>query len=372
MKKFLATCIIVIVLAISTFFGHRYKNNNDSIIPIPYSFKDDSYDEFNLKAPILIVGDSLGVRLATFKKRLQSKISGNLSTPIKIQSFSQKGAGIHRTYELLRSLKTLPLIVIYLGTNEEFIESKFKTRDVRKILKNFKLFDNDYVQTALMVKPKLSRFIYRVVPHKVFDDVIVPDNKEYTDRQNQLRSIVDYKLFEATLNEIFKYTRKSNSLLIPIISPINLTVEPKKSCYGSVDETAEESIKTLKLNMKSGDYKTAYNTSKELALIFSANAQIQFLHAQVALKLNMREEAQKYFELAASFDCENWRGKPIYNAIVKRVTKKYSGTYLDFHQMLYDESTNNITFVDDLYPQDLYYEKLTDILAIKIRTLLKL
>ena len=372
MKKFLATCIIGLILAVTMFFGHRYKNNNDSIIPIPYSFKADTYQEYVLEAPIVIIGDNLGVRLNTFAKLLQSKLSTNLSTPIKVQSFAQDGAGIHRTYEILKSLKTLPLITIYIGANQEFNESKFRTKDIKKILNNFKLFENDYVKTALMVKPELSRFIYSVVPHKVFDEVITPDNKEYTDQQNQLRNIVNYKLFEATLNELFKYTRQSNSLLIPVISPINLAVEPRKSCYGSIDESAKASVEKLKGFMKGGDYKTAYNTSKELALIYSSNAQIQYLHAQVSNKLNLRDEAQKYYELAASFDCENWRGNPIYNSIVKRVTNKYAGTYLDFHQMLYDESSQNITFVDDIYPQDLYYEQLVHILSIKLKKILKL
>ena len=124
--------------------------------------------------------------------------------------------------------------------------------------------------------------------------------------------------------------------------------------------------------MKAGNIKGVYQTSKDLATMNSSNAKALHIHAKVAQSLRKYQEAQLYFKKARAFDCSFKQVSPIYNAILKNVAKEFKLGIFDFQQLLIDQSKENYTFKDDIYPQDYYYEKLTDILAIQIRKILRL
>jgi len=120
------------------------------------------------------------------------------------------------------------------------------------------------------------------------------------------------------------------------------------------------------------DYKGAYTISKELALINPSHAQILHLHAMVSKKLNYFDQAQNHGEKAIAFDCGNKDGNPIFNVILKRLSKQYQYNYFDFHQLITDESQHNPTFLDDIYPQDVYFNKMINLISVKIKRRLKL
>jgi len=374
-KKILILCVAIIIITPILFFGYRYTNNKNSIIPYPYDISKKLNQNIETDAPIIIVGDMMAERLATFTKDLSEKIAGDIEKPIKIESFATSGEGLHRTLDKIKKLKRLPFVIIYIGNIDNGKEQTFYNKDMKIIVENLEKYYDPLTQSILMMFPFVSRFIYTPIQYSHLSEKIKPDEQlsSGNDQLFQKRMEVNFKLYEAMLNEFFNYTIKANSVVIPVTTPLNLKLKPKKSCYGSFDESTHEDYKLIISLIKQKDYKGAYNISKELVLINASHASTLYLHALASERLNKYSEAQKHYELAMAYDCGGiGRGSPIFNAILKNVAKKNGLIYLDFHQYLTDQSKTNHTFIDDLYPQDFYLNKLSDMLALRIKKLLKL
>lgn len=372
MKKIVTLCIVAFIIAPVAFFAYRYSQNQSTLVPKPYRFSKTAYKSQELDAPILIIGDSMGIRLTKFKSLLAKKISINLSKSIKIDSFATEGEGIHRTFHRIKSLEKPPLIIIYIGNIDESTEDLFKSSDISTIEKNLNLYQDPRVRSAIMAFPEVSRLIYEPVTPAKLTEKIVESNKEYPDHILQRRLALTYKLFDSTLEDFFNFATKRGSFLIPITTPLNLLRKPGSNCYGSFDVTTAPDLEIIKEKINQKDYKGGYNISRDLALINPNHSLSLFLHGFISFKLNKFSEAQTYLEKAIAFDCSKRRGSPIFNNILKKNASKYSIQYLDFHQYLVDQSQINYTFIDDIYPQDFYMEKLTDMLSLRIKTLLKL
>lgn len=372
MKKILALCIVILIIAPIAFFGLRYSKNQSTLVPKPYRFSKLAYQSQEVDAPILIIGDSMAARLEKFKSLLAKKISTNLSKPIKIASLATENEGLHRTFQRIKSLERPPLIIIYLGNIDENAENIFNNSDIVTIEKNLNLFRDPEIRSAIMAIPQISRLVYEPVNSVKLTEEITPIDKEFPDHVLQRRLALSYKLFEATLDEFFNFTTKRSSFLIPITTPLNLLRKPIANCYGSFDPTTKTDLEIIKEKINQKDYKGGYNLSRELALLNPNHALSLFLHGFISFKLNKFSESQSFLEKAIAFDCSKRRGNPVYNNILQKIAKKNSIQYLDFHQYLVDQSQINYTFIDDIYPQDFYMEKLTDMLSLRIKTLLKL
>lgn len=353
------------------FVYERYNSNKTTIAPYPFRFAQNVQSEIE-GAPIIIIGDTMGTRLASFKKRLQDKISIELSKPIKIVNLAQNGENIHRTVKKIKSLTKPPLIIIYIGQMDQSFEYIFKTKSLIKINQNFKFYKDDRVKTALMVFPILSRFLYHPIDEIELGPTIVKDESKYEDDIFQKRAAVNFTLFQSGINDLFYYVKKKNSLIFSLTTPINLSIKPTKSCYGSITGDGEEQSNELVRLIKDKDFKAAYNLGKELVLTNPYNAKINFLYGVTLKELRMFKKAQKFQELAKVYDCANYGANPIYNSIIKKKGKEFQFEVLDFHQLLVDESQSNYVFLDEIYPQDYYLEKVIDALALKIKKRLRL
>ncbi len=352
------------------FLGIRYTSNQESEVPYPYVFKEQPRTE--TQAPILIIGDRLGKRLASFSNYLAETISTGLSKPIKIDSIATEGEGLHRTLQKIKSLNKLPLITIYLGGSEEFHEQRFLTRDSNKILKNFNLYADDRLKTMLMIFPKISKFLYNTVHYKFLDAEINKDSNEYSDTITQKRNIIHFKLYEQEIDEVFSYLKEHNSYLIALTQPLNFDIAPKRNCAGSIDELSRNKLKEVIGLIKKKDFKSAYSISKDLTLIANASAKIHYIHGKVAKNLGKKKEAIQSLKLAMAYDCEQWRGSLIYNQILKQAARNNDVLLLDFQKMLEEYWTKNILFQDEIYPQNYYFERTAEVLAARIKKLLKL
>jgi hypothetical protein len=370
-KKTLTLCVILVISPI-IFFGLRYVKNTANVIPYPFEFSEEIYSNQGIDAPIVIIGDSMSERLATFKDVLSKKMSTKLSKDIKIQIMANEGDNVQRSLMKLRKLKKAPLVIIYMGNTDTSYESLFKSSQIPSIDKNFELYNNDYIKSLIMIYPPISRLLYTPVKRKQLTGNVIKNEIEYKDLLTQKRLVTNYKLYETGLDELIKFTKRRGSFLIPMTTPLNLISVPKKSCYGSMTEDGTSDLKLLKDLLRKKDYKSALNTSKDLALIYSSNSQALYLHGLVSRKLNLKEQSQRYLELAIAYDCKNNRGNPVYNSILKKISNKYQIEYFDFHQLVVDESYKNYTFLDDVYPQDIYFTKAVDVLAYKLKNLLKL
>lgn len=372
MKKILLLLIITPIAIGSFYLYQRYHRNQTQIAPYPYVISKEVAKTSSIEAPIVIIGDRMGSRLGKFSNMLSRKISENLSKPVSVVSIATDGEGVHRTLAKVKALPRLPLFLIYLGGSEETIESKFSSRDIPRILKNIELYENEAIQTLLMIFPVLSRFLYHNVNLVKLSKTINNDNNTYSNMVIQKRNEIEFKLYEYHLSELFKYSREHNSILMAISGPINLDVAPKKSCSLSINESGQEKLQqTLKL-IRQEDFKSAYNLSKELILLAPSNAQVQFIHGKICKQLGKTAEAIKHLRYSIAFDCENWRPSPVFNAILKKVAREEQVLFYDFDRYLQDNWRKNITFEDDLYPQNFYMEKMINIIAAKVRRVLKL
>lgn len=372
MKKIITTLIIGPIIAAIGLMGYRLHKNVANVVPYPYVFEKDSYAGISSDAPILIVGDRLGERLGTFSQIMAAKISENLSKPIKIESIAAKGEGLHRTLQKIKSLKRPPLILIYLGGSEESFEPKFRTRDLATIKSNIALYQDERVQTLLMIFPQLSRVLYHPVNYQLLGQKPLAAKAETDTVTTLKRNEISFKLYEQELNDFFSYAKERNTYVMAVSSPINLDVKPRSSCPGSFNDALKPKLEEVMLLIEKKDFKQAYNLSKELSLMANANARVLFIHGKIAKKLGKIHEAQKFLELAAAFDCENWRGSPVYNEILRKAADKHDVAFFDLQQMLKDHWTENVVFFDDIYPQNLYMEKMAQAIAARIKKLLKL
>ncbi len=183
---------------------------------------------------------------------------------------------------------------------------------------------------------------------------------------------MEFDLYSLEINELFTFAKDRSSYLMAVSTPINLDVPPKRSCEGALPEDFRSKYERAKELVREKDFKLAYNITKELGLIANTSANVHYLHGQVSRHIGKISEALQSLELAAIYDCINYRPNPITNIILRDAAKKHGVAFFDLQEMLKDRWTSNTTFMDDIYPQNLYMEKMASALAQKIKKLLKL
>lgn len=372
MKKILITFVILPLLAVSGFLGHRFTQNTSQITPYPFVFSEKLLPAEQKFAPIAIVGDSMAVRLASFIPKMQSILSENLSKPIAINDYSSPGETIHRTLQKLKEINKMPLIIIYLGNLDQSAEKLYDTKYTSLIKQNFLLFDNDYAKTAMMLFPWVSRFIYHPIKKVKLGKQIIPLDEDKNDFVRQTRLGVYYRLYETTFNELITYTQAKNSLLIPVTTPINYLNKPIKNCYGSIENDSVAEYKRLIELSKAGKTKEALTLAKELSLIYPSHSGILYYYGLLLAKSQEGQQSIGFLRKSVAFDCGNKYANPIYNEILKKYADKYGVTYFDFEELTNEQLLTDHPFLDEVYPQDIYLEKVINTLALRIKTLLKL
>lgn len=371
LKKVLFTllgCLGIAFLTGGYFIYDRWSQNIEQVIPFPYEFQTQA-PTIKPEAPILIVGDRMGTYFAKFQDSLAATISKNLSKPIKIQSIARPHQGIHRTLHELRSLTQWPQIVIYQGGSEEFWENKFELGEIKKIRKNFQLYQDDRLQTLMILYPALSRIIYWPVKRTILG----PSPKEQEGPHDYVSRLeTELLLYEQHLNQLVNMARDKNALLILTTTPINLDISPRKICPFTSTPEIEKEILIIEELMQKNDYKNAYHTSGEMVKRYSGNAKIFYLHGLIAQKLNYINQAKDYLKQASAFDCDPWRTSEVQNSIIRRVAKNNHALLFDFAKLVENDWNENTTFFDELYAQNLYYEKGMHQLGLVIKEILKL
>lgn len=373
MKKVLSLIVILLtagLLGLSALIFQRFEANEETIVPFPYKFEQKSA-EYKVEAPILLVGDRMGERLARFNRELIEVISANIDNKIKIQSLAKNNYGIHRTLEDLRTIQKWPQILIYHGGSQEFLEKKFDLAESPKIKTNFERFADEKIQTLIILFPWLSRIVYE--PVKKIHLPKAPQLIEEMTEENYLISLdTELLLYREHLKELVKMSQDRNSLLILTTTPINLDTPPKKVCSISSNIEVEKDIRTLKDLLRKNDAKKAYTLSSKLVTKHVGNAQLRYIHGQIARRLGNTQEAVKSLVESSAYDCLPWRVTHLQNNIIRAVARDNQVILFDFAEMTDRDYTKNRTFFDDLYPQNLYYELAINQLGLLIKNILKI
>jgi hypothetical protein len=373
MKKVLSLLFMVVTAGLLTagiLVFKRFNANPEQIFPYPYEFASQA-PLIKLDSPILITGDRMGAYFSKFSTELATTISVNLAKPIKIQSLAKNGHALHRTLHELRSLVQWPQIVIYQGASEEFQELKFVPENAAVIKKNFALYKDDRIETALILYPWLSRLIYE--PHSRIKLEVAPTLLfEITEESYLARLETELLLFEQQLVQLVNLSKDRNTLLILTTTPLNLDIAPKKVCGFSSTIDIEKDLADINEQLTANNPKAAYASSSRLLAVNQGNAQLFFTHGQIANRLGLADEAKKSMLQATAYDCEPWRATEVYNSIIRRVARNHQVLLFDFSKLLENEWNKNITFFDELYPQNLYYDKGMKQLGMVIKQILKL
>lgn len=359
-------------LSVIGFVAHKIITMPSQSIPYPYVFESLPKPTIPELTNVVLLGDRMGNKLGTYIPLLEESISKGLNKGIKITNLTADHEGLHRTLIKLKSLKPFPKVVLFHGGSEEYLEKKFATKDAPIILHNFGLYQKDSVQTALLFSQETSKFIYAPVERIKLTPEYTPSLERYTDSEILTRQEVMFKIYEKEFAEFIEYTKAHDSILVIISTPLNLDIPPKRPCEMEDYSSFNEKKETLESLKKTGDFKSAYNLLMELAPTNQGNAEYFFELGQILKNLNQKNQGIAEIEKSMAFDCKLWRGGEIYNVIQKRAAGKYEVFYFDFSQMLKDQWGNNLTFFDELYPQDFYYQKAVNILGSMLKKYFKI
>ena len=373
MKKVLSLILIICTTGILALVGlifQRYQANEESVTPFPYKFAQPS-SEYKIDAPILIIGDRMGARLANFNQQLREVISADIDNKIKVQSLARAGQGLHRTLEDLKTIKKWPQIIIYQGGSEEFVEEKFHPHQASKIKTNFERFSDERLQTLMILYPWLSRLVYEPITK-----ISLPKEPQLREEITEERylAILDTELllFRQQLRELVKMSKDRNSLLILTTTPLNLDAPPRKTCSISSNIEIEKDIRQLRELLSKNDAKKAYVLSAKMVTKHVGNAQVKHLHGQISRRVGNLGEAVSNLLESSAFDCLPWRATHMHNNIIRAVAQDNQVILFDFALLLDQDYSKNKTFFDEIYPQNLYYELGVNQLGILIKNILKL
>jgi hypothetical protein len=373
LKKVLSFILISVLIAMVTggfLVFERYRKNPEQIVPYPYEFASEA-PAIKLDAPILITGDRMGAYLAKFKEELATTISVNLANSIKIQSIAKPGHGLHRTLHELRSLTQWPQILVYQGGSEEFLERKFDLSTIPKITTNFGRYTDDRIETFLILYPPLSRVVYDPILRVKLEET--PTLVEKMPEDEFLKRLeTELLLYEQQLIELATMSKNRGSLLILTTTPLNLDALPREVCDFTTNIDIEKEILGLRELLKANDPKTAYGRSSKLVKQYMGNASLYYIHGQIARRLGNIDEARTSLLEASAYDCTPWRATEIHNSIIRKVSKNHQIVLFDFARLVERDYTTTPTFFDEIYPQNLYYDKAMRQLGLAIKSILKL
>lgn len=361
-KKFF---IIITILLISAggYFYWVTSFNRILITPFPYSFNINAKNALAREiqsasaAKILIVGDRMGENLSAYTPEIINELAKNFKSPPEIYNWSRPNEGLHRTLFKLKSLNKLPSIIIYHGASSELYEKTFSVHDHKAIEKNFTTYDDEKLISLIITFPWLSKILYKKMDYYDLGAI-----KEYKNRLPGTQKIqekeISFKLFDYGLRELIDLVKDKNSNLILITTPLNLEIEPREVCAQSTSNSVIEVQQEIEELIKEGNFKAAYPKIVELTAETYSNAKSFHLLGKVSLGQGNLAQARSAFQKATVFDCANWRGNAVYNAIMISQAKKNQLMLIDFDQYMSSALSREGLFNDDIFPQNIFYQSM--------------
>src|SRR5690606_12536117 len=127
-----------------------------------------------------------------------------------------------------------------------------------------------------------------------------------------------YYLYELELYELLLLTKKHNSKLIFVTTPLNLASSGIENCFPPSQEF-QRRFQQLKKMASTGEFQKAYSISKGLLLSEEVSPDFYYLHALIAKNLNKRVEALENYDKAHRFSCRLYTTKPVFNDIMRNM-----------------------------------------------------
>lgn len=370
MKKILFFAVLSIVAA---FVALNFYNVPIRLIPYPYVIQDNTQPPHRAEnSTILVVGDRLAHSLDIFTQQIKEQVFKSKNTPFKIFNWAKDNEGLHRTISKLKKLKKLPSLVIYFGGSQEYFEQKFSLDDHDIILGNFKKYENPYIQTALLIAPWISKFIYKNEDLKYLSSTIKGQDLDLNTQDSIYFNQLLFKIYESELAELFQLSIDKKFKLLVIIPPINLDVPIRNNCLSAPVKAEKATQIKIEELLRKNLFQQAYT---EAVILNDQNKTSAYNHQLLgkSLKgLGKTPEAIAQLEQATVYDCDFWRGNLVMNSILKKQIKSYGVSNIDFHQYLLKFYNKNLLFFDPVFPQRIFYNRFISRLTKKIQVILEI
>lgn len=372
MQRIILILFFLVFTAVFSGLGYLYKNNKTRVYPLPYMLAKGTYplDNIAQEADVLIIGDQLGVEFNSQVQKLIENLSEKLQKPLSIYNLSVENEGIHRTLAKIRNMDKLPPIIIYMGGSSEFHEDLYPS-EIKKYKLNYKIFMNDYAQTAVMLFPILSRFIYIPDHVKELNEKIVPA-KRLNDRHFQFIAQSTFYFYQEQLMDLVDLISEKGSTPIIVTHPINYEAKVNKVCDNSMTDDITIEQVDIKNMIESNKIKEAYNRTLILDGISVGNAQTKYLLGISQITLGKLKKARLNLTLAKALDCAPKGAHPVINQIQRKVIRERALENIDFDRMVNLDLGKEVLFLDGTSPQFIYWEKLENEMTNKLKRILDL
>lgn len=381
MLKNLLIFILLVIASASAYLYWDYSHKRTVITPYPYEFLNSFNEKFTTShaneikeaefAKILIVGDRMGKTLDPYLQGLQDQFKNSFKTPPTIFNWSAENESLFRTIHKLKTLKKLPPIIVYFGASSELTEKKFDVRDKNNILKNFQTYDDERIISLIITFPWLSKIFYK--------DVRYQDLGEYQEYKSLLAASqkldekeISFKLFDYEMREFIDMVKDKKSNLVLVTTPVNLEIEPREVCVHSSNTEIIGLQQEIEAELNEGSFKTVLPKASELAEATPSNARSFYLLGKAALGSGDLKLARESLLKASIFDCANWRGSAVYNAIMKTQAKNRQIHVVDFEQFITSQLSNEGVFFDEIVPQNMLYQNMIKELGDIIKKILSI
>ncbi len=373
MKK-LKSLILISLATGGTYLTLPYLNNPVEQVPKPYILNVEYSSETHKaeKSNILITGDRLGANLTQYIDSLIDRTRDKLEKPLKVYNWARRGEGLHRTLAKVKSLKRLPEIIIYHGGTEEFFEKRLEPKYQKIILKNYQRHQNKKLHSLILTFPFLSKLIYQPYPHTIITGEYRPLEKTLSSQDRQKIMELTYLTYTAEYREFTEFLRERDANLIVIAPPHNLDITPKSICQNATNPRLEAQLKTISNMIEKGQTKSAIPELQKILKKNLGNAQVYYLLGQALKKIGLFKDAKSLLYRAQTFDCHPFRGNMVFNRIQIQIAEKNEFDIIDFNKLVNTQFGQNVLFIDDIFPQNIFYDQLINKLTQKIEDILKI
>lgn len=352
------TFLILVVAALASLYW-TFQQRPTQILPLPYEFAENKEFEGAKRAQnahILILGDRMAESLNPYLEMINTQLAQSLREPLRIFNWAQPGEALHRTLAKVRGLQKIPPLVLYLGGSQEFEEQRFFLKDAAVVAENFLRYENDLLQSLILTYPPSSRFIYQ--GHDMLKlDQFHPMPEFKNDQEIQRLSTMTYQVMRYELQKLVNRLTPKKQKLVLATSPINLDIEPKKICQHTQTRTQQKEQNDIRALLEAGRSKEAFARAKELAQNSLANPLNHFLKGQAAKRMGRLTQARAGLQLAAVYDCGMWRSNIVINNLISQTAKRDDLYFINFDFLVNQNFGRDELFLNELYPQNLYYQK---------------
>ncbi len=376
MQKIIKIIYIVLALVIvipAIYLGIRYAKNSTQIYPHSYKLVQPSGKEVKEaeEADIILIGDSSTSLLLGGVEEVLDDVAKHFKNRPIVYDWGRPGEPMGQTLVKVKALSKMPVLFIYHGGRDTFLNQKFSLKEFTNLKKNIELSKNETVMTFIMAYPPSSRFIYH--PMKKVD---LQGNPPAYPKDLPAVAVMDimnvlYDVYKQEAAELFSYLKERDANLWVIPQALNLTLAPKRVCENTIDAEQDRILAKAQEMEESGRRKEAFNTVNDLIKVNKGNAKAYYQIAKLLQSMGNPAEAKKAYYQAMIYDCGLERSNPIFLKILMEQAEKRQFKVIDFNRMVTNLLGRNILFINERDPQPLYYQHLGVIIKKEFLNLIK-